>query len=395
MKLKKSYERNIYLYKYYVVFAEALFIWPIEILFMQEKGLSYTEIMLIESLVSIMQLILEIPSGIVADKIGCKKTVLLGLICEIIAYVILIFVNKFELCVIYGMFIASGYSLISGADSALIYESHLKIGLKDDYMQTIRQSGFWKMMILSLVTIISGILYNKNIYLPYILSIGFLIISACIITMYKDVNTKPNEVEKQNIKCCIKNVVNIFIKNRAMCWLIAVAILFNLIFTDSNYFLQVYMKEVELEVGFYGAIFFVCNMISAFSFKNSKKIDLFFGNKTKIVAAINLALIYVVSGALYNFIGIGILCLVRIWIATIKPLLNISINEKLPSASRATLLSIYTALISIFLAIFDPIMGLVMDMYGVRGAFIGIIGICIILIFVLDMEKNLGSNKLK
>lgn len=395
MNLKNSYERNIYLYKYYVIFSEALFIWPIEILFMQEKGLSYTEIMLIESLISIMQLILEIPSGIVADKIGCKKTVLLGLIGEIIAYAVLIFVNRFELCIIYGIFIAGGYSLISGADSALIYESHLEIERKDDYMQTIRQGGFWKMIILSLVTIVSGILYKKNIYLPYILSIGFLIISVCIISMYKDVNTKPNEVEKHNIKCCIKNVINVFIKNKAMCWIVAVAILFNLIFTDSNYFLQVYMKEVNLKVDFYGVIFFVCNMISAFSFKNSKKIDSFFGNKTKIVSAINLALIYVVSGVLYNFIGIGVLCLVRIWIATVKPILSVSINEKLPSASRATLLSIYTAIISIFLAMFDPIMGLVMDRYGVRGAFIGVIGICIILIFTLAMEKNLGFNKLK
>ena len=361
---------------------------------MQKKGLNYTEIMLVESLISIMQLLLEIPSGIVADKIGCKKTVLFGLISEIAAYVVLIFVNRFELCIIYGIFIAIGYSLISGADTALIYESHLEIKRKDDYMQTIRQAGFYKMVMLSLVTIVSGILYKKSIYLPYVLSIGFLILSVCIILMYKDVDTKSNEIEKHNVKYCIQKAANVFIKNKSTCWIVVVAILFNLIFTDSNYFLQVYMKEVNLKIDFYGAIFFVCNMISAFSFKNSNKIDTFLGRKTKIVSAMNLGLIYLASAVFYNFIGIGILCLVRIWIATVKPILSVSINENLPSASRATLLSIYTAIISIFLAIFDPIMGLVMDNYGIRGAFIGVIGICIILIFILSME-NLGFNKLK
>lgn len=389
MNLKKSYARNICLYKYYIVFSGALLIWPIEILFMQEKGLSYTEIMLIESLASVMQLILEIPSGMVADKIGCKKTVLSGLLCEIFAYVVLIFANGFEVCVAYSIFLALGYSLISGAETALIYESHLEIKRKDDYMKTIRKSGFWKMIVLSFVTIASGILYTKNIYLPHIISIVFLGISVCIIAMYKEVNTKSNEIERQNVRCMIKSVIHVFSKNKELCWLVTVAILFNLIFADSNYFLQIYMKEVNLGVGFYGAVFFVCNMVSAFSFKNSERIISFLGNRTKIVSVINLALIYAVSGVLYNFIGIGILCFTRIWIATIKPLLNTSINEKLPSASRATLLSIYAALVSIFLAIFDPIMGLVMDVYGIRGAFIGIVGICMILIFILTGEKKL------
>lgn len=395
MSLAGSYERNIRLYKYYVIFSQALFIWPIEILFLSTKGLSYTQIMLIESLASIIQLVLEIPSGIIADAIGCKKTVLLGLILEIIAYIVLIFANGFEICIVYGLIMAGGCAMMSGADSALIYESHLAINRKDDYRQTIQQSGFLKMITLSFVTILSGFLYQKNIYLPHALSIGFLMLSVCVIAMYKDVDTKPDGDAKQGIKEYAGNLMKVFLRNKSMCWLLAVALLFQLLFSDTNYFLQIYMKEVQLEVNFYGPIFFICNVISAISFKNSKKIDAFFGNKTKMVSAVNLLLIYAISAILYNFIGIGVLCLVRIWIATISPLLNASINEKLPTASRATLLSIYAALVSIFVAVFDPIMGFIMDKYGIRGAFVGVIILCAILMILLSMEKNLGLKKLK
>lgn len=382
--MRFSYQRNIKLYKFYVIFSQALFIWPIEILFMKEKGLSYTQIMLIDSFVALVQLIAEIPSGFLADMIGCKKSVLYGLISEILAYIVLVFSKNFYSCFIYATFLALGLSLISGADNALIYESHIEINKHDEYKQTLRQSGFLKMFVLSLVTVISSYIYTLNMYLPYLCSVIFLVLACFIIIQYKEVNTRPKEKnEEKSAIQTIEYTIEFFSNNKRIRGIILVAVLFSVIFSDTNYFLQIYMREVEFDVRYFGCVFFVCNMISAFSFKYSKNIEKCLGENTKIISAISFLIIYLTAAILYNYIGIGVLCLTRIGIATIRPLLNVAINDNLPSMSRAMLLSIVTAIIRISSAIFDPLIGMVIDNFGIKGAFIGVISICIILIFVL------------
>lgn len=203
--------------------------------------------------------------------------------------------------------------------------------------------------------------------------------------MYKEVDTQPVHTSKKYTK----ELIMVFIKDKKLCWLVVVSVLFSVIFADSNYFLQVYMKEVGFDINYYGAIFFICNMISAIAFKNSRKISLFFGEKTKIFATINLILIFGMAAVLHNYIGVGILCLTRVWIATVNPLLNASLNDALPSNSRATLLSINAAIMRGAFALFDPFVGIIMDHNGIRGVFIIVLFICILLFGLLQFEQGI------
>lgn len=386
-----SFERNINWYKYYIVFSGALFIWPIEVLFFKDRGLSFTNIMVIESIISMVQLILEIPSGILGDKIGCKKTVLLGLISQIFAYIILLFNSSLLGAYVYSILLACGYAFVSGADTALIYESHKFLKKENDYGKTLRSAGSIKMFALAFVSLISGILYKINLNIPYLLSIVFLFIAFVFILKFKETNINNENISSSNTSYLKENLClakETFWRNKDIHWIILIALLFTFLFTDINYFMQAYMGSLNIKITYYGVFFFGCNIISAIAFKYSGKIEMKLGENTRFIMSIFLTIIFIFAAYINNICGLFTLCFARVGVATISPILNVRINRNIPSKSRASLLSVYYAILSIFVAIFDPIMGKLLDIYGINKVYyiIGTIGI--VLSCLLLYEKK-------
>lgn len=133
--MKPSYSTNIY-NLYIIKLAKWLMlIMPIVALFYNENGLTELDIFLLQAVYSISVAILEIPSGYMADIVGRKKTLILGSILGTLGFAI--YSISYE---IKGFFIAEiilgiGGSFISGADSALLYDSLVCLRKKHKYLQ--------------------------------------------------------------------------------------------------------------------------------------------------------------------------------------------------------------------------------------------------------------------
>jgi MFS family permease len=55
-----------------------MFIIPVVVLFWQENGLSLTQIMILQALFAMSIVIFEVPTGVVADKQGRKRSMIYG-----------------------------------------------------------------------------------------------------------------------------------------------------------------------------------------------------------------------------------------------------------------------------------------------------------------------------
>jgi MFS family permease len=100
-----------------------MLVMPIVVLFYKENGLNVTQVFILQSVYSLSIVLLEIPSGYFADVLGRKNTISLGAILGFVGYAIYSVTSGF-----WGFFIAEvllgfGQSMISGADSALLYDS--------------------------------------------------------------------------------------------------------------------------------------------------------------------------------------------------------------------------------------------------------------------------------
>lgn len=130
---------------------------------------------------SLVSVVLELPTGALADLIGRKKTIFLGLILEGIAWIIIS--QALDVSWLWVGYLLAGIStaLVSGADTALNFDS-LKIigGSEDGYAKYASKSGIVIRSAIIIGTFFGGYIYQINPGLPYILVGTSIIFSALI-----------------------------------------------------------------------------------------------------------------------------------------------------------------------------------------------------------------------
>lgn len=102
-------------------------------LFLLAQGFSLTEIGLLESLYHVASFVFEVPTGYVADRFGKKASLLCGQALKIISALLLVFGGGNLMLYIGFMLGAVAGTFLSGATGALIYETMKETG---------RESGF-------------------------------------------------------------------------------------------------------------------------------------------------------------------------------------------------------------------------------------------------------------
>ena len=129
MQLKHNILK-MYLLKAVLWFMVAM---PIIVLFFQEHGLSLTQVMFLQAIYSLSVAVFEIPSGYIADLFGRKNTIIISTIFSFIGYVIFSFYGGFFAFAIAEVLIGIGGSLMSGSDSAILYDTLLETDNKETY----------------------------------------------------------------------------------------------------------------------------------------------------------------------------------------------------------------------------------------------------------------------
>ncbi len=106
---------------------------PIVVPFYESNGLSMKDIMILQAVYSIAIVVLEIPSGYLADVIGRRKTLIIGAMFGTIGFATYSFSYGFIGFLIAEIILGIGQSCISGADSAMLYDSLLERGEEKKY----------------------------------------------------------------------------------------------------------------------------------------------------------------------------------------------------------------------------------------------------------------------
>ena len=105
---------------------------PIIVVFFQLNNLTLTEVFILQGIYSFTIAIIEIPSGYFADYFGRKKSLIFSTFCMFLGYLIFSNYSGVEIYIIAQVLIAIGGSLISGADSAIMYDTLIQIDKKGE-----------------------------------------------------------------------------------------------------------------------------------------------------------------------------------------------------------------------------------------------------------------------
>jgi MFS family permease len=136
MKLSKIFptfgQRNIAVFYIHSISVASIFFLSNWVFFF--KGyLSISEIAFIDGAAILIGVLMELPSGVIADLLGKKKSLIIGYLIMIISMIYLGLSDSFMDFLISNALYFVGFSFVSGADEALAYDSMLQHGLEKSF----------------------------------------------------------------------------------------------------------------------------------------------------------------------------------------------------------------------------------------------------------------------
>jgi len=358
------FSHNVNLY-YAIKFSSLLlFTWPIFTIFLFSNGLNMTEVLLLESIFSIMLILFQLPTGALADLIGRKGCISIGL--SLIAIGSLLYgigTNFWQFAfaeIIWGI----GGATMSGADTALLYDT-LKQSKKAKLSTRIFGNGFFAMMVAGVFSSLAGGLI-VNVYgmrwAWYLSTVALFI--AVIFSLFL-IEPKRKAV-KFNISKYYKQMsdsIKLVFQHKRLSLLTANAALTGCLGTIGFWFYQPHLQASGIPIAVFGLVFAGFSIFAAFSSKIAhileKKLDVrkivWLSPFLTAIALIGLAMFF---EPIISILMILILQFVR---GFSGPTLTTLSNEVMPSEKRATISSFGGMLSRIFFVIMAPIFGYMSD----------------------------------
>lgn len=369
-----------------------MLIMPIIVLFYNENGMSMKDILLLQSIYSISIVAFEIPSGYLADIWGRRNTIILGSILGFLGYLIYCFTHGMWGFLFAEIILGIGQSFISGADSALLYDTLLAKSKEKEYIKYEGKLTAFGNFAESIGAIIGGFLAIYSLRMPFYYQTGLYFIAIPFSFMLIEPIKMKTVTEKYRY---IVDIIQFsLIKNRLLKWNIIYSSIIGCSTLTMAWFVQPYFKEVEVDISLYGILWTVLNIsvaITSFYIFSIKKL---IGEKKLLISiSIILSLCYIISGITISYFGIFVIWIFYIFRGIATPLLKDSINVISPSEMRATILSIRNFIIRILFAILGPMLGYLNDITSLSITLI-ISGILFILISGFSVFKVLKYRKL-
>lgn len=125
--MNQQLQRNIWLLHILKLLRSALFVMPVIVLFFENRGLTMTEVFLLQSIFAWAVVLLEVPTGYLGDILTRKQWLIIWAICKLIWWIIYRYAPGFWSLAWAEIILAIWFTFLSGTDIALLYDSLLAV----------------------------------------------------------------------------------------------------------------------------------------------------------------------------------------------------------------------------------------------------------------------------
>lgn len=203
---QQQLERNIGKYSWFKVFTKRVYLPLIAIQLVSVGKVTVQELAIIAIVTSVIQVILQLPTGYIADKWGNKLAIVLGCAISATSPLFYIFMPNFIGGMLAAVLFFGGYSFQSGAIEAFMHDTLVALGKENEYSKVMgRAQSYGLIGNVVLITLIPAT-YAINNNLPF--AIGFI---SLLIMLWLAISfTYPknaSEVKGKNPFAAVRNIV--------------------------------------------------------------------------------------------------------------------------------------------------------------------------------------------
>lgn len=344
-------------------------IMPIVVLFYQENGLNMSQIFILKSVYSIAMVATELPSGYLADVWGCRRTLLIGAVLGTLGMTIYSFSAGFASFLMAEVVLGIGFSFVSGADSAMLYDSLKAENRENEYTKfegRITSAGNFAE---ALAGVLGGFLATYALRTPYFFQIGVAAIGIPAAVMLKE---PQHAIERTHLKMKeILSIIAVTYRQREMRSAILISSFTGAATLTYAWFVQPYFQEAGVPVSVFGILWTALNLLAGVLSMFSYKVEQWLGmRKTLLLIVIFISAGFLLTALEISLAGIAILFFFYMIRGVATPVLKNQINQYTDSKVRATILSIRNFEIRIIFAAIGPALGYLTDTFSLKTALI-------------------------
>ncbi|MBD5494917.1 MAG: MFS transporter [Lachnospiraceae bacterium] len=340
-------KRNLFFMYSISFFQGMVFYSSIATLYRQAAGISIFQITLIESISLILSLVFEIPWGVLADRIGYRRTMIICNTLFFISKIIFWKSQSFADFLLERVLLAIVVSGISGVDTSILY-----LSCSEDDSQ--RAFGIYG----SLGT--AGLLSSAAIYTVFIKenyrAAGFLTVISYGVAAILSFGLKEVKATSKDERTSFRHSLTILketLYNRSLLLLIAgVALLYEVNQTITVFFNQLQYKKAGMSAGLISGVYILMTLsglVSVFSAPLTKKLKpRFFGAILFAVCSFACLMLAFTENPFISVLGV---LLISICTSLMSPLGTELQNKAITATDRATALSMSTLIMDL-LAVF-------------------------------------------
>ncbi len=393
-------DRQYYKFCFYGFLKNLRFFDAFFLLYLKQKGLTYTEIGSLYALREIVINLSEVPTGIFADTFGRKKSLMLSFLAYITSFILFYLGNSYGIFVLAFSLYGIADALRSGTHKGMIMK-YLKLRNQSEYKITYyghtracSQRGS------ALSALIAGLIvfYTGNYNQIFLLSIIPYVLNLILIWSYPNELDYSDKKHQNNIK---QNLSALWqaLKNRKVLAIVHSSAVFTAYQKATKDYIQPVMKKVAFMLPFLagisvdkknglfiGLMYLILYLLTA----SASSYAGFLSEKIK-----NLSYKSLLAGFLLGIIG-GYFFNLKLWLPALlafsgiymvqslrKPILTGYLADEVPNKILTSVLSAESLYRTLLTAILAVSLGYLTDRFGLGAAFIiissGLIGISLLL----------------
>lgn len=361
------------------------------------RGFSLWEIGLAESVYHIVSLFCEVPSGMAADLLGRRKTLLSGGVLTVTCNLLMAFApNLFTICLAMGLN-ALAMTMFSGTFTALVYDSLKTEGREDEYIQVSANSSQISMLanaIGSLASLLKRFLGFAGFYL---LSAAFEGVSTAALALMEEpiVTAAQANREKHPLHALpeqFRQLVRDSLHVLHTCPMAGKLIASSALISVPSYLTKMFLQQRLVELGWPTELLFLPLLLGGLACVAGTEI----GRRVRCrsmrrlytACALLCGVGTLLVGAAPAWGGILGMMLVQGVLEVYLLHESQKLNDAIPSDQRATLISVDSMAYSLLMIPASPLVGAVGDAFGQAGAGLALLGGVIVLSGVALLGKK-------
>ena len=396
------FARNIPIY-YLFQFATGFLIWiPIWIIFLQdERGLSLTQVGLMEAIFWIGMMVFEVPTGAIADRFGRRKSLALGGFMFTAGTIMFVLSNGFIGLAVSYVVLAFSMTLYSGSGHALLFDSLRVLGRTGEYEKHMgRAEALMTAALLASGLLggpMSGLLGLETVFMIGAVTMGGAGFVALLLRepprteeefgaefpadpLYggpepQDDTSAP--AGEGNIATYVLSGFKIVVRQRPILWMILLAGIVTVAFEMPNFFVQPFLRSHDLSPtgGLENGAIWSALVVPGFAGMSAGSLLAApfvarVGERRALPLLMFGGALLFIPLLLFNHLSIILpIAILSGFHAAIRPIATGYINRRIRSDQRATVLSIFELMMAAQMALIVPLISASADNIDFRFAY--------------------------